>query len=870
MANIVGLGATQDDPAAGGRRLRQSTVLDDGSQMRMPGLRPTAAPVDIYHRPAQAPIDNSLQELAAGLSALNPALAKFAKADSKEEIDKDALAAKFQPMSREQLASELRTNPELQGKMAQQFAGNIYAEKAGLDLRGELVQAINDPEQFDKQNGDFQTFAQQFVAKRGQELFQGNPAGAAKFYEGAASVVHGLQSEHLRDKLAQAEVQRAQLTQDGTANIVRQAINTDQPPEAMVREVGEYMRTNKSVMNVPYKEQIKQQVASMLPLLNDMDADPSKRNKIYKAVEALYTQPRVGEDGVARRLIDMPDGLGDTIKGQLADFRKKRDELNDKYLVKEKMQWEYNAENDPASVDPKKLEAWSKENGDAYSPGEMKSVLMKRERALKALGEKALDDDAKRQASQAKTDVDRRNLEALEGGDLVLPKEVQVPGKDFFRHGDTESTSTYSAADQQQKAVDLYRQKLDFAKNQQVNAKKLTAEQADDWARGQELATFSQNGIVPKDWKEELQAGANTLTTANLSNSKEMPQPALKAYERFKVIATKAPNLLSQVADERTKAIFETAMVVDGSPTDQLRGAMLYYGNRDEKKEQVALAKVKEATADMTKPSLLGKIRSVFPGGKEAPDNIGVLLPEVQKRAAFLVQAYHENPEDAVAKAVKSVSSSYAVVNGTAVPTNDKRLPPDFERLAERYLKIVAKDVGKERLGIDSERDLTLQPTPDGGFQLYNKKAGYMVSGSLPIQWRDGTEKDARFITPEMIADIAKSEREAQEGRAVRDAQNRLKPLFVIPGTGLGMSRPSLSGYTPEEEAQIQRNIDEQAKPVPKGSNKEFVKTIDAAAAANPGAPNLLPSIPKVEPFIMTGEARRKAAKERANVNKKD
>lgn len=101
MANIVGLTQTQDDPAAGGRRLRQSTPLDDGSQMRMPGLRPTAAPVDIYHRPAQAPIDNSLQELAAGLSALNPALTKFAKADSKEEIDKDALAAKFQPMSRE-------------------------------------------------------------------------------------------------------------------------------------------------------------------------------------------------------------------------------------------------------------------------------------------------------------------------------------------------------------------------------------------------------------------------------------------------------------------------------------------------------------------------------------------------------------------------------------------------------------------------------------------------------------------------------------------------------------------------------------------------------------------------------------------------
>ena len=658
------------------------------------------------------------------------------------------------------------------------------------------------------------------------------------------------------------------MTQDGAANIVRQAINTDQPPEALIREVGEYMRTNKSVMNVPYKEQMQQQIAAMQPLLQDMEADPAKRNKIYKAVEALYTQPRKGEDGVERRLIDQPGGLGEMAKGQLADFKKKRDELNDKHLVNEKLGWEYNAENDPAAVDPKKLEVWSKENGDAYSPAELKAVLMKRENALQKLGLKAQEKEYKRKATQARTDVDRKNLDALEGGDLVLPKDAQVPTKDFFRDNDPEAVKPYAAKEQQQRAVELYRQKLDYAKTQQINAKKLTPEQAEDWARGQELATLSMNGIVPDDWKQELQAGANTLTTANLSNSKEMPEPALKAYERYKLLATKAPNLLSQVADDRTSAIFETAMVVDGSPTDQLRGALMYYGNRDEAKEKVAMKAVREATTDMAKPSLLGKIRNLLPGGQEAPDNIGVLLPEVQKRAAFLVQAYHENPEDAVAKAVKSFQSHYVVVNGTAVPTNDKRLPPQFERLAERYLRNLTADVGKERLGVDSYRDLTLQPTPDGGFQLYNKKAGYMVSDAVPIEWRDGTQKDARFITPEMIADIGKNEREMQEGRAVRDAQNRLKPLFVISGTSLGMSR--IGSYTPEETAQINRNIEEQAKRVSKGSNEEAVKAIDAYTAAHQSAPSLLPDLPPVEPFIVTKEQRRKDWEARRKVNKKD
>lgn len=867
MANIVGLNSTQDDPAAGGRRLRQGTVLDDGSNMRMPGLKPVASPVDIYHRPAQAPIDNNLKDLAEGLSMLNPALAKWAKADDKEEINKDALAAKYQPMNREQLSEALKTDPDLRGKMAQQFAGNIYAEKAGLDLRGELVQLYNDPERFDKQNGDFNKVATEYVAKRGQELFANNPSGAAKFYEGSASVVHSLQSEFLSEKVKQGEVQRAQMTQDGAANIVRQAINTDQSPEGIIREVGEYMRTNKAVMNVPYKEQMQQQITAMQPLLQDMEADPAKRNKIYKAVEALYTMPRKGEDGVERRLIDQPGGLGDLAKGQLADFKKKRDELNDKHLVTEKLHWEVNAEHDPAAVDPRKLEVWSKENGDAYSPAEMKAVLAKRETALRQLAEKGLDEEAKRKATQMKTDVDRKNLERLESFDLVLPQDAQMPQKEFFRNDDLDAVKPYKAAEQQQRAVELYRQKLGASKTVLINSKKMTQEQAEDWARGQELATLSQNGIVPDDWKQELQAGANTLTTATLSNSKEMPQPALKAYERYKLLASKAPNLLSQVADERTRAIFDNAMLVDGSPTDQLRGALVYYGNRDEKREQVSLKSVKETVGSLAGATKWGWIKSVF-GGAEVPDNFGALLPQVEKRAAFRVQAYNENPQDAVVKAAKSLRSHYAIVNGTAVLTDDKRLPPNFEHLAERYLRNLVLDVGAERLGVEDHRELTLQPVPDGSFQLYNKKHGYMVSDAVPIEWRDGTTKDARFITPEMIVDIGKNEREMQESRAVRNAQNRLKPLFVIPGTSVGMSRPG--SYSPEEVAQINLNIEEAAKPAPKGSNKDAVKAIDAYTAAHQSAPSLLPDLPPVEPFIVTKEQRRKDWEARKKANKKD
>lgn len=311
-----------------------------------------------------------------------------------------------------------------------------------------------------------------------------------------------------------------------------------------------------------------------------------------------------------------------------------------------------------------------------------------------------------------------------------------------------------------------------------------------------------------------------------------MPQGALQAFERYKLIANKAPNLLTLVADERARSIFETAMIADGSPTEQLRGALQYYANRDDKRDAVAFKKVSEAVEKMAGPGWIDTFKSWF--GGEIPENIGALNGEVEKRASYLVQAYHLTPDIAVKRSVESLRSHYAVINGWAVNTNDKRLPADFDRLAERYISDLVTKYGPAKFDAQSARDLTLMGMPDGTFQLFNKRHLYPALEAAPIEWKDGSNRDGRFLTADMLRDLAAQERTKAELRAVRQSENRLKPLFVVPGTSVGIGPVRGGAYTPEEVEAINRNIEEQGRPSAEKAkqNADWIRQVDDHAAS--------------------------------------
>lgn len=771
MANIVGLGQTQDDPAGARRRLDPAVPLQDGARMRLPDLKPTASPVDIYYRPAQAPINNDLHSLAEGLSALNPALTRFMAQNQKvdKEIDKDAYAAKYQPMTKEQLQDAFKKDPELQNTYAKQFVGNIYAEKAGLDLRSELVQAYNDPEQFDKSNGDFLKFSRDFVAKRGQELFANDKAGAAKFYEGSASVVHSLHQDFLKEKLESNDIQRQQLTQTGYTNILRDAVNTDMPPEKIVAQSAEFMRTNKLVMNQLPKKQMEIQLTALDAVLNDMDKYPEKRDRYYAAANAILTGTRVDEHGVEHRLIDTPGGLGDMAKGKLAEFAKKRNQLNDQFLAKEGADWETAIKETPHLVDDAKLDQFHKASPGLWSEERYRGLLVEKQQNLAKQAEKQAVNDAERAASQAKIDVDQSNVKTILDGDVLLPRSRDVPTKDAFLKRDPTATSKYGAEEQEQRAIELVQKTIEAQKTKKINAKQLTEEEADQWARVTEIETFRMAGIVPKAWKDEIKAGARQLTVDAAMASKEMPQGGLQAFRRFKTLTDKAPNLVSEVADGATRDLFETAMVADGNETEQLRGAILYRMNKDEKREAVALKQVDEAMKNQS----FGEWLSSFYNG--SVENYGAITAKAQKRASFLVQAHHMNPEDAVKRAVESLKSHFTTINGVAIDTSDKRLPPNVKEVTEGFLKKSVETVGKEAWGVDDASDLVLTPINGGNFLVTNKRNPIPATAPVLMDIPDGRggtfQHDMRVLTPEVLQALAMEHRRGEERASMERAE---------------------------------------------------------------------------------------------------
>lgn len=798
MANIVGLGNTQDAiNTTGQRRLRDSTKLADGLDVVRPTeLRPVASPVETYAKPAQAPINHDLENLAAGLASLNPALQHFAKATTKDdkEIDKDALAAKYGRMSAADLTKVLQSgeDPELSNKYAAGFVGNIRASKQGDEDGAWWNNHYNT--EFDKQNGDLSSQFDEFVAKRVTDVYGQNSAGANAYMERMAGVKRSLMERYLKDKEEQNTFERQQATQDGFATIARQAIDTGASPQKIMADTANFMQTNKAVMRLPYKEQQKYLLNAVDPLLNDMDASPEKRDQIYAAVNAIFTLPRKGEDGQERRLIDASDGLGQMAKEKLAQFDKKRNELNDKYLVNETARWKYNATAHPDQVDPKQLDAWDKANPGAFKTGEKEAILIAREKALDEADKKLAEQQAERDAQASKADVTAKDYQDFSNGDFFLPTDKDVPTKDYFLKGDQAATQKFTSDQRKQAVIDRFNEDLNFQKNQLVNSKKMTPEQAEEWSTGQQIAKYGQAGMVPSEWKQQMQAGANQLTYSSQTNSKEMPQGAIQAYQRYKLLATKAPNLLSQVADERTRAIFETAMQADGNETEQLRGALYYYGNHNEQTEKVAQKSVTEAVTKMNKENTgWGDWAKSWFGG-ETPENLGALNDDIQKRASYLVQAYHMPAEMALKKATQSLKDHYTLVNGWAVSTNDKRLPPNFKVASENYIRNVVtrlgqdevggpekattdqmREAGLKKLGIEDYRDLTLIGDRNGNFRLFDKRNGHPVLEPIPVDWKDGN-RDGRFLTPDMIRDLSVFERNKEELRALSqgsDAQER-------------------------------------------------------------------------------------------------
>lgn len=262
----------------GGRMVstRARAQSPDAGSMRPPALNPTARPVDTYTRQDIHPQDNTLEALATGLAALNPAIARFSAA-YQEDNPADSVAeiqrAKVE-MKPEEFDAAVRNGslPGLRTAAGYELAG----KDRGFDF---LTKLEADYQSFDPATQDFDSFVRDRIGEYSKDLpsdrmFQSN------FYDTVYRGVETLRQKNTvtRSGIAAEETRASQLTVwDGT---IRQMETEGKTSDEMVQAVFKDFDTNAQFRGIGYNDQQK-----MVLMLADRLATQGDTETARKLIE---------------------------------------------------------------------------------------------------------------------------------------------------------------------------------------------------------------------------------------------------------------------------------------------------------------------------------------------------------------------------------------------------------------------------------------------------------------------------------------------------------------------------------------------------------------------------------------------------------
>jgi hypothetical protein len=188
--------------------------------------------------------------------------------------------------------------------------------------------------------------------------------------------------------------------------------------------------------------------------------------------------------------------------------------------------------------------------------------------------------------------------------------------------------------------------------------------------------------------------------------------------------------------------------------------------NRDKDREKITQNEITDQLAkldDTWLPSILG--------GKETIENPNLLRGKVAQQASLYATAFGLKPKDAIKAAVQNARGHYAIVNGYAIDTNDKRLPPDFEALAKDQIEEVYKKYQKDlnTMGVNSAKDLYLAPAGEGSDIFHIVSKGRMI-GTLGALVQNAW--DDQVVTPEKL-DAARERIRTRQIKNATDPQQK-------------------------------------------------------------------------------------------------
>lgn len=802
MALLPGLrGNPQDNPDARRSAGEMRTQVQDPA--RIPALQPSAAPVETYFRPAMPDQDNELTRIAAALQAFNPVLTRFA--ETQQALDRqnapDKVARALTGLNAQQRAEVLNNDPSLRDAASQRLGGAMLgsqtAEERITQMRKDFAEG-----KFDKDTGNFDEWVNGYL-RRDIEANK-NPQFASQYNERITAGVASLREEHAKYLAGRTLENQDQMIFNHFKSQVGLALDKNVDPAQAFDALRQSMGTIKLIGNKPMPEQEKLLVTLIGRGIADLDnkSDPDYEKK-YKLFMGLLNAPRT-DPVTGQQLGSLRDST--TLGGQVAQIITKAEASYNARTRTDNLDRLQELNNLAHGGDPNfktKLEAYRKEFPEALSDENVLSLQNQHRNRVEHMQKEAEKAHLKQQVEgQKNSHIGAVGLPALTTGSLFAIQDTTI----INEKGETE---TWSAEDIRKATVEQAMR----------NIEQKYAGRDDEASQNEKLAAqvhvYQQSLMKNEEWSKLLKnsvAAAGTVTAAGGD-----PPPVLtKAYDLYKRLNGKSPQLLAQHVDEKSQAFFELARVGQE------------YMGLDEK---AALAAATRATfdknftrsdTDMRESDITQKVRSAI-GGWRMPFttnltnayNSDQAVAEVRQSAMLIHRAFGLPMEEAIKAAGERVKNNYTVVNGNAVRIADKQVPPNFGELANRYVD-EWYDANKAKLD-----EMGYKKTDILVFGMPNASAWSLVvkgqAGPIPLAGANFTTANLPKYVEQLLTE--KKVREAQE------LERRDEPVIQLGNPdnkfSLSIGGPAFldkRNGTPEE----QRRYDQERERIMQGRRQKY------------------------------------------------
>lgn len=246
---------TEERQGTPGNRNQGRAQTPSASNIKAPGLRPTASPVDTYARPAQAPIgSNMFEALAQSLASIQPSINNFIGMQAEQQLptDKDYAAAR---------SAMLTMTPEQRGQAIKDGSVPALTNLAGREVSGERIAFDRSLDimakyqtDFDRGTGDIDSFIRDQI-KDDVAQYGGDVVFMGAYSKQIMSLTDRLRGQSVDDKTTyEIDRRTGDVFEKWSSKAAYDQASGKPPEEIAAATFGEFQK-NRDLLRLPFDKQ---------------------------------------------------------------------------------------------------------------------------------------------------------------------------------------------------------------------------------------------------------------------------------------------------------------------------------------------------------------------------------------------------------------------------------------------------------------------------------------------------------------------------------------------------------------------------------------------------------------------------------------